>query len=319
MIKFVKILFAAGFIFSLTSCLKDKNFDEGTTGHDLSTVPKIIELGEINSPKHDKSVALDFVDKSSTLNFLTVRLAAEEVATEDIKVTLDTSGMNAALAAYNTTTGKSIQRLPNAFFSFPDGLTVTILKGTREAYLKVTTNAIKFNPSLTYGLAFKLGSVDKPGYILSQNFGNWVTTIGAKNPYDGIYSLDFKNYHPSLNAGYTGGVVEVHLITTGPNTVKIFWPTADAFANPALLGGALNYFGAQEPEYTINTTTNVVTVQNAAAGAVTFYTMNPTYNSYYDPAAKKLYAKFGYNYVGGTFSAATSREWTQVFTYLRAR
>lgn len=178
-------------------------------------------------------------------------------------------------------------------------------------------DATVLDPSSLYGLGFSVVSATAGGVVSVSKTA--VVEIGAKNQFDGLYSLDFKNYHPTSNPGYTGAVTEVHFVTTGPNTVKIFWPTAGAFANPSILGGSLNYFGSQEPEYTINTTTNVVTVQNSASGAVTFYTMNPSFNSYYDPATKMLYAKFGYNYVGGTFSAASSREWTQVFTYIRPR
>jgi hypothetical protein len=44
------------------------------------------------------------------------------------------------------------------------------------------------------------------------------------------------------------------------------------------------------------------------------------YNSHYDPATKKIYAKWGYNYSPGpVFNPATTREWTDVFTYLGPR
>ena len=300
----------------LSSCLKDKNYDEGKTGIDLSNVPKVIELGILASADRTQSIGLNFIDQVVDAALVTVRLAANEPASEDITVVLDTTGTQATIVAKGDS---NFNRLPSLFTYPSTGLSVTIPKGKREGQLLVKTNASKFNPSARYGINFKLKSVDKPGYVLSGNFNEFYTTLGAKNAYDGIYTLEFSNYHPSLNPGYLGSTTTVHLVTTGPNSNKIYWPTATAFANPALLGGALNYFGNQEPEYTINPTTNVVTVQNAFATAVTFYTMNPSFNSRYDVANRIIYAKFGYGYVGGTFALGASREWTQKFTYVGPR
>ncbi len=313
--KYFKILAFAAIVLSLGSCLKDKNYDEGKTGLDLSNASKIIELGFKFGLDKSQVIGLNFVDANVDASLVTVRLAANEPATEDIVVLLDTTGTEALI---QTKGDSNFNRLPSLYTLPSGGLSVTIPKGKRQAELIVKTNASKFNPSAKYGINFKLKSVSNPGYILSGNFNEFYTILGAKNAYDGVYTCEFTNYHPTLNAGYIGGTTTVHLVTTGPNTNKIFWPTADEFANPALLGGALNYFGSQEPEYTFNPVTNVVTVQNAFAGAVTFYTMNPSFNSRYDVANRIVYAKFGYGYVGGTF-AATSREWTQKLTYTGPR
>lgn len=186
----------------------------------------------------------------------------------------------------------------------------------KQIYL-VIPNATLLDPSITYALGFSVQSIDRGGKISYAK--SMIVTIGAKNNYDGVYELDFTNYHPTLNPGYTGDVTEVHMVTSGANKVKIYWPLAGAYACPAILGGGFSYFGLQEPEYTINTTTNIVTVQNAAAGAATFYTMNPSYTSYYDPGIRTIYCKWGYSYVGGTFDPAASREWTQKFKYLGPR
>jgi hypothetical protein len=110
------------------------------------------------------------------------------------------------------------------------------------------------------------------------------------------------------------------MITTGSNTCKIYSPDFPGFYNPAILNGNFTAFGAQEPAYTVDPSTNKVTVQNAYVGAVTFYTMAAGFNSYYDPASRTYYVKWGYNYdAGGVFNAATTREWTQTIKYLRPR
>jgi hypothetical protein len=101
--------------------------------------------------------------------------------------------------------------------------------------------------------------------------------------------------------------------------VKLYWPDAGGYANPAILSGGFSYFGSQEPEYTINPTTNAVTVQNAFVGATTFYTMAQGFNSRFDPATKAMFAKWGYSYTTPGVFDASCREWTQEFTYLRPR
>ncbi len=300
----------------LSSCLKDEQFDNDAVGLDLSDAPKVIELGIASKTDRTQTLGLDFVDVMADVTVVTVRLAASEPAAEDITVTLDTTGTYSRTVAEGDS---SFNRLPNLYTLPAGGFTVKIPKGQKEGTLVVKTNASKFDPSSAYGILFRLKSVDKPGYVLSGNFNEFYTVLGAKNQYDGIYRCEFTNYHPTLNPGYTGGTYNVKMITSGPNSVKIFMDLFGSFANPAILSGALTAFGAQEPEYTINPTTNVVTVQNTAPGAVTFYTMKPGFNSRYVPSEKTIYARFGYNYVGGDFSAATSRDWTQKLIYIGPR
>ncbi|MCP9753309.1 DUF1735 domain-containing protein [Ferruginibacter sp. HRS2-29] len=319
--KYFKTLLAAAVVVSFTSCLKDKEFDDHVYGHTGIESGKIIELGVYNSLAHEGGAAADFVDASIQLSVVNVRLASKEPATEDITVTLDTAGTAAFIEDYNDANDKSVVKLPNSFFTLPaTGFKVTIPKGEREVSFKITTNAINFDPSTTYGLYFKLASVDKSGYTLSTNFGSYFTTIGAKNDYDGEYTLEFKNYHPSSNPGYTGTTVPVYMVTTSGTSCKLFFPAANAYAPPSVLGGALSYFSSQEPEYTFDAVTNKVTVQNAYSGAVTFYQMALDFDSHYDPTNKIIYAKYGYNYnSNGTFNPAANREWTQKFTYVGPR
>ncbi len=314
--KILKFALVAIVGLSLSSCLKDEEFDKDAVGLDLSDAPKVIELAFASSQASSQTIGLDFVDATVDVAIVTVRLAAKDPATEDITVTLDTTGTFARTVAEGDS---SFNRLPRLYTQPSTGFNVTIPKGQREAKLVVKTNSSKFDPSSTYGIFFKLKSVNNPGYVLSGNFNQFYTVLGAKNQYDGIYRCEFTNYHPSLNPGYIGGTYNVKMFTSGPNSVKIYMDLFGSFANPAYLNGALTAFGGQEPEYTINSTTNVVTVQNVAAGAVTFYTMNPSFSSRYVPAEKTIYAKFGYNYVGGTFSSASSREWTQKLVYIGPR
>lgn len=319
MIKYVRILTLMAFVAgSMSSCLKDKSYNNGTTGLDVIEGQRLVQLGGAYQAAKSSSVALDFVDQPVTPTFAIARLLTGDVAMEDIVITLDTAGLS---SGPNSILPAGVVKLPNAFYTIPGGLTITIPKGSKDGVLKINTNAIQFDPSTTYGLGFKISSVTPSTYAAAANFSTFYTTIGAKNQYDGVYTLEWTNYHPSSNPGYTGSSTTVHMVTTGGNKVKIFWPLLPGFACPSILGGGLSYFGAQEPEYTISAGTNVVTVQNSFSTATTFYSMAPGFNSRYEPATKEIYAKWGYS-SGGTyppFDPANAREWTQKFTYVGPR
>ena len=205
----------------LSSCLKDEQFDNDVVGLDLSDAPKVIELAQKSSSANQRTVGLAYIDQIVTPEFVTVRLASADVAKEDIKVTLDTTGAKQFIDTFNVRNSLAIEKLPNAFFTFPEGLVVTILKGQKEASLKIRTNAIQFNTSTTYALWFKIVAIDKPGYIISQNFGSYFTQVGAKNKYDGRYSVT-GTFEDLTNATFTGNYPrEYQLVTTGANTVDV--------------------------------------------------------------------------------------------------
>ncbi|MCY7292939.1 MAG: DUF1735 domain-containing protein, partial [Ferruginibacter sp.] len=127
----------------------------------------------------------------------------------------------AYINAYNITNSLSIEKLPNSFYTFPNGLVVTIPKGSREASLLIRTNAIQFNTSTTYALYFKIGAIDKPGYVASGNFGTYFTQTGAKNKYDGKYTVT-GTFVDLTNATFTGNYpFQYQLVTTGANSVDV--------------------------------------------------------------------------------------------------
>ncbi len=219
--KYFKIIAFAGLALSLNSCLKDKNYDEGKTGLDLSGASKVIELAQAFSPANGRTVGLAYVDQTINAEFATVRLAATNPAEEDIRVTLDTTGTYAFIQAYNIANSLNIEKLPNSFYTFPNGLTVTIPKGSREASFKIRTNAIAYNTSTTYALLFKIASVANAGYVISGNFGQYFTQVGAKNKYDGVYKVT-GSFVDLTNATFTGNYPrEYQLVTTGANTVDV--------------------------------------------------------------------------------------------------
>ncbi len=305
-----KLIYAISLSVFLTGCLKDKLSKNGSIGHFINP-QKIIELAEPNSTASFTAIALNLVNKDTTINLLPVRLSSSAPAETDLSVTVDTAVTTAYISAHPEFT--HFKNSAGAVLTMNE---VMIPKGAFEsAPLQVRINSALFDPAASYLIGFKIKAVNSPAYLISANYHTQYYAFSAKNMYDGVYTLQFRNYHPSSNPGYTGATVEVEMRTTGADKVKIYYPDFAGFYCPAIISGNLTAFGSQEPEYTIDPVSRNVTVRNSFAGATTFYTMNPGFNSHYDLAEKKIYAKWGYNYVNGNFSPVSSREWEQVFTY----
>ncbi|GAB2824902.1 BT_3987 domain-containing protein [Ferruginibacter profundus] len=310
-----------------TACKKDKEIpaitDEG------KTTVKIISGGAPDHNAGQTLTGIDFVNKPQTITLAEIRRDPNSSAALNTSMKVSLQLDTVLLKRINDTIinhgGSPLQKMPASWYALSTGgelgntMVLDFAAGEISKTISVSIpNAQMFDPGSTYAFPFRLVSVSTAGSKISINSA-LIAKVAAKNQYDGVYELTFSNYHPTANPGYTGDKVTVQLITTALDKVKIYWPDEGDYVNPAVLSGSLSYFTGQEPEYTIDAATNKVTVQNAYTGATTFYSMNPGFNSFYDPVAKKIYAKWGYNYVGGTFALGTSREWMQEFKYTGPR
>ena len=313
-----KIILASAFITALslafTGCLKDKGFENQKYGiNDPDTQPPGVGFAFGSKSKND--VGLDVTTVIQTINDLVyINLEAGKPAASDIKITLSNTTAT-LLAAYNTANGTSIQALPLALYNV--ATTLIIPAGGRNVQVPLNiTNTTSLDPNVQYAIGLTITAVDG-GYTIASNLKNLFIVFGVKNAYDGKYSLRGQFHHPVGANPPANFTTTVEMRTTGPNTVKMYWPTIAAYASPIIFGGSLNAFGSQEPEFTVNTTTNAVTVQNVAVGAVTFYAMgrgfdNAGYNHRWNPANKTFYACWGYNLgAGGAFggNGSSSRMW----------
>lgn len=266
------------------------------------------------------TVALEVNPGVITINLLELRREASTPAELNKKLVVKIKHQNALIA---DPSAGAIRELPrNLYTNHNDNpfdgqyWTVTFNPGEFVKFLK-----INIDPSSLLSISNRVGIglliAEAPGALISETKGQIGVEISAKNKYDGVYRLTWTNYHPSANPGYTGSTQEIEMRTTGPNKVKLYWPLAGAYAIPSILNGGLGYFGAQEPEYTVDQSTNAITIQNV--GGTIVYQLAQGFNTRYEPATKTIYAKFGYNYNGGAFDPANTREWTQTMVYLRPR
>lgn len=258
---FSKISVLAFAALGLSSCLEDPNIEDQKYGMINLDANKIIEL-----PNPLQSHALPLDNKEVTVDFLTVHLAANQVAAEDIKVTLTMDGSKPSIDAYNEEHDTEYVGFPQNLYSFPNGLVVTIPKGSRDGVLQIKTNASKYDPASTYALKFAIANVDKPGYIVSGNFQNSVVAISAKNKYDGNYEVvataPMVDRVSSALSGYYP--LDADLRTTGGNTVKMYTHTylGGYEGHPIKSGASSSYYGNFGPVFTMDDAGNVTAVTN---------------------------------------------------------
>ncbi len=307
-------LLVAAMAVAFTGCLKDKGFDNHTYGiNDPDTQPPGVGFPFGSNAKND--FGLDVTTSPQTVSGLVyVNIEGANPASSDVHVTL-TNNTTALLAAYNAANGTAIQALPTAIWSVPTALTIGAGSRNTQTVLTVT-NTTGLNPNIQYAVGLTISAVDG-GYKIAENLKNLFIVFGVKNAYDGRYNLRGRFHHPSGANPPANFATTVELHTTGPNSVKIYWPLAGAFASPMSFGGSLNYFASQEPEITVNTTTNKVVVTNSFPGGLA-YAMSATgfgaspYDHRWEPASKIFYASWGYNLgAGGAYGGdgSASRMW----------
>lgn len=314
----LQLLVISAISFVFISCEKGDEPFPGTKSQE-KTVIKIIdaEAGPL------KTLALDLTPGVATINLIEIRRDASSAAELNTTQVVKVKHQNALIS---DPSAGAINELPrNLYTNHPDNpfdgqyWTVTFAPGEFVKHLKINLDAsVLITLGKRVGLGFQLA--EAPNARISNSLFQVGVEISAKNAYDGVYNCTWTNYHPTANPAYTGSSTEIEMHTTAANKVKIYWPLAGAFCTPSILNGGLSYFLAQEPEYTVNTGTNAITVQNVAPGATTFYSMALGFNSRYEPGTKTIYAKWGYSYgAGGAFDPANTREWTQTMVYVRSR
>jgi hypothetical protein len=289
-------------------CLKDKDYDNGSTQSVRSLgAQKIIELS--TSP-HDTtgflSRAYPISNIDTTIDLIPVTLASSSPAPEDIHVTLALS--QPLLDAYNDTFGTSYYIPdPSIYTLLTANSVVTIPKGSNVGYLQIKFVPTAFISDSSFAFPYVITAVDKPGYIISGNFYKAIAAIGPKNKYDGLYSLDIETDGWSAygisdgvtNTWPTSNGKSVGMITSGPASVKLFdFAGGGGFIQPAFSSAlAPTVFGATAPQFTFDLNTNLlVSVNNTAAddgrGRAFHLNPDPADTSRYDPATGTIYAAY---------------------------
>ncbi|MBI1344087.1 MAG: DUF1735 domain-containing protein [Terrimonas sp.] len=265
-------------------------------------------------------IARDVTPSTETFTLIHLRRDANSEANLNSALSCKMQKNPTLIADYNTANSTSYEELPASSFTLSEDISnLSFAPGEFAKEISITVDKTQLDLSKQYALGFSITEVGGDA-IISTDYRNALYSIGLKNQYDGRYMLNGDFYHPTQSPNTDPFSVEVEMHTSGPNSVKMYVPDFGGYYHPGLFGGSLNAFGAQEPEYTINPTTNAITVQNAYPGAVTFYSMVAGYFDRYEPATKTMYDKFGYSLdAGNNVVPGTSRAWTDTLIYLGPR
>jgi hypothetical protein len=314
---FSNLLLVLAGAFSLTSCLKDKGYENGeygavrnTAGQEFVTIPMAAKKAHIltlESKAGPQTIEL------FPLSYDYVNPAASEITT---KVRLN----NSLVRAYDTT----VVFLPTNSYTVPS-FDVKIQAGQRISQkFAISVNTSLLDPSKVYGLGLSLESVSKPGVQLTSNLNDVLFIFTVKNRFDGVYTMTgtlVDNAVPGLTAK---SPTQVYLVTEGANSVKLFnAATAQASFKelfPIMNGAAESAYGAFQPVFNFDANNNVTSVVNLygqPAGNTRSAAIDPTGVNKWDPTTKTLRVKWFMYQPSAISGIRTTFDFT--FTYVGVR
>lgn len=288
-------MLAATSMVVLTGCLKDKGFEDGEYGiNDPDTQPP--GVGFILGTKAKNTFGLNVSGTPQNAEGIAfINLNAGNPAASDITITLEIDSN--IVKTYNTTNNAALKIMSYSLFTMP-GLagnppraTVTLPAGQRNIDVPITvSNTLGLDPNSTYGVGVKIVAVSG-NYVIADNMKNLLVEFTIKNKYDGKYNLRGYHNRPTLTNPYDEPVL---MITSGPNSVNMYWPAINLYAHP--LNGGVTYYGSFTTNFYFDLATNVLTQWDALPYITTLsYQVVPGSNSRYDPATKTIYANIQYN------------------------
>jgi hypothetical protein len=297
-------LLLAAVSFGLTSCLKDKGFENGEYGiNDPDTQPPGVGFPRGAAAKY--TIGIDLKAEAQVLEGIVfVNLESGKPATSDVHIKLEYN--DAIRVAYNNATGATMLQMDPSLVSTT--LDLVIPAGERYAQVPITfIDANTLDPNETYGVGLTIVSVDG-GYRIAENLKNLLIEVGVKNKYDGIYRLKaYGNLGGNTSAPFLVSTTcgyGLTLETIGPNSVRL--SNQPLWRGGAFFDGFCNVnfdFHFNPANDNLSSVTGWSDCPPSAPIAVNFPATSPNfpqlgvpgYNSRYDPATKTIYMAAGLN------------------------
>lgn len=265
------------------------------------------------------AVALDFKAGYVPVVLLDVRRDAPNSGELNKTITVKIKNDPSILAAYNAAHGTSFQQLPAAAYKVNAAnpfngteWTVTFNAGEHAKPIMIDLDVSLLDLSKQYALGFTI--TDASGAKISNGLESALVEVGAKNKYDGIYSVvsgRVTRYtapgSPANDAlsGPVGGNPDVTLVTVGANAVA-FTGSGGPVGLQWATGNNSGVAGIDGLRATIDPATNLVTM--TSSGNATLKNL-PGSTNRYDPATKTFYLSFHWN------PTANVREYEVVLKY----
>lgn len=306
MTKFKNIHFLAVIaVFFLASCAtKDNNLS--TADYSGAIQVNFNNYQNENGDFGFLKAGLPIKDQVVTFNVEVKLSNTTDPAPADISVYL--TKVDAVIAEYNTTNFTTYAPVSSGQIGISFDLTkpVVIKKGSRVGSFPVQINTAKLG--FTQQWAVGLGILKADGAEINDLQSKLLLDLTALNTYDGYYQTKGAAYHPTYGnyVWNSNGVFPCGsgfaLTTAGQYAVDL------NPGQPLQNGTNLSYFSAVVPRFTVNPTTNKVTITSTIG--TTIFVDYPSYDSRYDPATKTFYVKYGWS---------SDRIATDTFTFCGAR
>jgi len=286
----------------VSSCLKDKGFEDGEYGTDVK------EIKGVAFPLAPSSPVIKSINSQTTTQDFQVpniTLEQEGAAASDVTVTVT---LNNALVADAMAADPTLNLtvLPaDAYTISTTSIVIPAGQKFSDALKLNIPNSSSLDPTLTFAVGFSITAVSS-GYTIAANQKDIVVGFSIKNKYDGVYNLRFRTtgwgaYGIADDAPSEEYATEVDMETSGANSNRLFNNYFGDYILPGFTGGAGNVagytaFGATSPEFVFDLNTNaLIDVRNTALPDARNRTLaiNPAVtDSRYDPATKTIYASF---------------------------
>lgn len=216
-------------------------------------------------------------------------------AAQTVTVKLDTS----VISAYNTTNATNYKALVNTVYAFDastpvSGSTITVNfapgEFSKNIILKLDLTQL---PPGNNALGFTITQTSA-GVVSNQSAKAFVA-IGAKNRFDGSYTLTgtmLDNANGALTGNYP---TNVFLISNGPLQNQMFDNAVPGLFHSILNAGNASYYGSLGVVFNFNADNTVASVVNyygQPAGNTRFLTLDPSGVNKWDPVTKILKVKY---------------------------
>lgn len=255
--KYLRLLIIAAMVFSLQSCLKNNSFYT-----DFSQGKPAVELPlAANFTNEPFAVSFDVSNTPATY-YAVVNVASVNKPTSPVTATLGIDQAyldkyNADQTALDPDNYVPYELMPDSTYSI-GSLNVTIAAGHREDSVPIQIFTNKMAPGHNYLLPLTIVKSSLP----ISNWNHLMINIGAKNVFDGKYSVT-GTFVDLTNPAFTGYYPKtVSLVTQGLSTDAYFDNTLGGFGYVFDTGAGLSYFGNWAPVFTFDADGNVLSVGN---------------------------------------------------------
>jgi hypothetical protein len=286
--NYFSILFLTAIV-TLSGCLKSSDKSSfgsitgNTTGKQFISIPKAASSPNI--------LGVEAKNGFQPLSLFSFSYDNASPASSEITVTV---AVNNSLV-----TDPTLVLLPTAAYNVPSLATKIEVGKFISAPLLVNLNTDLLDPTKKYAVGFTITTVTG-GISVSSNLNNVVYAFTIKNKYDGIYSFRGRLDHPAdrsadwLRTPFSYDPYQIHLITTGPRTVKFLNTAYNSGFHPLATPG-ISGFGSTEPSLEFDANDNLISVTNTfpnPSNGRGFKINTNVTGSKYVPASKKVYAAF---------------------------